>query len=75
VEQAIRVDRRSFHREYLSAARYSLFGIAMDRRHTSEWIFPQEKATFHNLQRVYVYSENALVRQLPRQAIEEATPA
>ena len=41
---------------------YSVFGIAVDRRKTLKWLFPQEKATFHNPEKVYVYSENALIR-------------
>ena len=40
---------------------YSVFGIAVDRRKTLKWLFPQEKATFHNPEKVYVYSENALI--------------
>ena len=41
-------------------AAYSIFGIAVDRKHTLKWLFPQEKATFQCSQKVYVYSENAL---------------
>jgi hypothetical protein len=26
------------------------------------WLFPQEKATFHGTEKVYMYSENALVQ-------------
>jgi Spy/CpxP family protein refolding chaperone len=40
---------------------YSIFGIAVDRSHALKWLFLQEKATFHGSQKVYVYSENALV--------------
>jgi thermostable 8-oxoguanine DNA glycosylase len=39
---------------------YSIFGIAVDRKHVLKWLFHQEKATFHGSQKVYVYSENAL---------------
>jgi hypothetical protein len=39
---------------------YSIFGIAVDRKHSFKWLFPQEKATFQCTQKVYVYSENAL---------------
>jgi hypothetical protein len=45
---------------------YSIFGIAVDRRHALKWLFPQEKATFHRPQKVYVYSENALILVLIR---------
>jgi hypothetical protein len=38
---------------------YSIFGIAVDRRHALKWLFHQEKDTFHGSQEVYVYSENA----------------
>jgi hypothetical protein len=40
---------------------YSIFGITVDRIHALKWFFPQEKATFHGVQKVYAYSENALV--------------
>jgi hypothetical protein len=40
--------------------RYSIFGITVDRRQSTQWISPQGKATFKVLQKVYVYSENAL---------------
>ena len=46
---------------------YSVFGIAVDRRKTLKWLFPQEKATFHNPEKVYVYSENAL--RMPRRTV------
>jgi hypothetical protein len=39
---------------------YSIFGIGVDRKHTPKWLFPQEKATFHGAEKVYMYSENAL---------------
>ena len=39
---------------------YSIFGIGVDRKHTLKWLFPQEKATFHGTEKVYMYSENAL---------------
>jgi hypothetical protein len=39
---------------------YSIFGIAVDRKHEPKWLFHQGKATFHCSQKVYVYSENAL---------------
>ena len=41
--------------------RYRIFGIGVDRKHTLKWLFPQEKATFHGTEKVYMYSENALV--------------
>jgi hypothetical protein len=40
---------------------YSIFGIAVDRKQILKWLFPQEKATFYGSQKVYTYSENALV--------------
>ena len=39
---------------------YSIFGIAVDRKHILKWLFPQEKATFQCTQEVSAYSENAL---------------
>jgi hypothetical protein len=39
---------------------YSIFGIGVDRKHVLKWLFSKEKATLHALQKVYVYSENAL---------------
>ena len=39
--------------------RHSIFGIAVDRKHTLKWLFPQEKATYQCTQEVSVYSENA----------------
>ena len=39
---------------------YSIFGIGVDRKHVIKWLFSKEKATLHVLQKVYVYSENAL---------------
>src|ERR1039458_2423341 len=42
---------------------YSSFGIGVDRKHALKWLFPQEKATFHRAQKVYVYSETALKTQ------------
>jgi hypothetical protein len=50
----------SFERARLQPCRYSIFGNGVDRKHTLKWPFPQEKATFHCSQKVYVYSENAL---------------
>jgi hypothetical protein len=41
---------------------YSIFGIGVDRKHTLKWLFPQEKATFHGTEKVYMYSENALAQ-------------
>jgi hypothetical protein len=38
---------------------YSIFGIGVARNRTLKWLFPQEKATFHSAQKVYVYSESA----------------
>jgi hypothetical protein len=38
---------------------YCIFGIGVDRKHTLKWLFPQEKATFHGTEKVYMYSENA----------------
>jgi len=40
---------------------YSIFGIGVDRKHTLKWLFPQEKATYHGTEKVYMYSENALI--------------
>jgi hypothetical protein len=40
---------------------YSIFGIGVDRRLDAKWIFAQQKATLQTPQKVYVYSENALV--------------
>ena len=52
---------RSFGGARLRAlTNYSSFGIGVDRKHALKWLFPQEKATFHRAQRVYVYSETAL---------------
>jgi hypothetical protein len=42
---------------------YRIFGIGVDRKHTLKWLFSQEKATLHGSQKVYVYSENALIAQ------------
>jgi hypothetical protein len=42
------------------AGDYSIFGIGVDRKHILKWLFSKEKATLHALQKVYVYSENAL---------------
>ena len=39
---------------------YSIFGIGVDRNRALKWLFPQEKATLHAPQKVYVYSGNAL---------------
>jgi hypothetical protein len=47
---------------------HSIFGIAVGRRLTLQWLFPQEKATFHGLQKVRVYSENALCAGVTRNA-------
>jgi hypothetical protein len=54
-------------------AEYSILGIAVDRKHTLKWHFPQRgpqrqvfvagvevKATLHDPQKIYVYFENAL---------------
>jgi hypothetical protein len=40
-------------------AEFSIFGIGVDRKHVLKWLFPK-KATLHALQKVYLYSENAL---------------
>ena len=53
----MRVEQKS---RTANETRYSVFGIAVDRRKTLKWLFPQEKATFHNPEKVYVYSENAI---------------
>ena len=55
---------------------YSIFGIAVDRKHIPKWLFPlrgplrqvfvagvEVKATFHGSQKVYMYSENAQRRE------------
>jgi hypothetical protein len=34
-----------------------MFGIAVDRKDPLRWLFPQEKATLHGAQEVYVYSK------------------
>src|ERR1035441_717172 len=45
---------------------YSIFGIGVVGNRALKWLFPQEKATFHSAQKVYVYSESALnSHQLP----------
>jgi hypothetical protein len=36
------------HLVYCKMARYSIFGIGVDRRRIAKWLFPQEKATFHD---------------------------
>jgi hypothetical protein len=41
---------------------HSIFGIGVDRKHVLKWLLSKEKATLHTLQKVYVYSENALNR-------------
>jgi hypothetical protein len=41
-----------------------VFGIGVGRKHALKWLFPQEKATFHRAQKVYVYSETALEGEL-----------
>ena len=46
---------------------YSIFGIGADRKHTLKWLFPQEKATFHGTEKVYMYSENAPALEEQRQ--------
>ena len=43
--------------------RYSIFGIGVDRKHLLKWLLSKEKATLHALQKVHVYSENALRQQ------------
>jgi hypothetical protein len=40
---------------------YSIFGIGVDRKQDVKCLFPQEKDTFQCPEKVYVYSENALV--------------
>jgi hypothetical protein len=45
---------------FMQSEIYSIFGIGVDRKHTLKWLFPQEKATFHGAEKVYMYSENAL---------------
>jgi hypothetical protein len=40
---------------------YSIFGIGVDRKHALKWLFSQEKAALYGSQKVYMYSENALV--------------
>jgi len=37
--------------------------ISVDRKHDAKWLFPQEKATSHRSQKVYLYSENGLGRR------------
>jgi hypothetical protein len=51
------------------------FRIGVDRRDELKWRFPQENATFHQSQKVYVNSENALgelTAQLSRTGSVEA---
>jgi hypothetical protein len=39
---------------------YSTFEIAVDRKQALKWLFHQEKAALHVLQKGYMYSESAL---------------
>src|ERR1039458_658204 len=42
---------------------YSSFGIGVVRNRALKWLFPQEKATLHSAQKVYLHSESALKRE------------
>lgn len=41
--------------------RHSIFAITLDRKHTLNWLFHQEKSILECTQEFCVYSENALV--------------
>jgi hypothetical protein len=47
---------------------YSGSRIAANRRLTLKWPFPQEKATFDETQKVYMYSGTALNTRAPMKA-------
>jgi hypothetical protein len=43
----------------VNSAAYSIFRIAVNRKQTLKWLFPQEKATFDGLQEI------TLIRKMP----------
>jgi hypothetical protein len=43
---------REYRLTFIRLTDYSIFGIAVDRKHKLKWLFPQEKATFQCSQEV-----------------------